>query len=263
MYFTKKDFDMELRGINGRINLISKETRLIGKGKIICRTKGDRAYYSEKIGNTEKGISRNRDRIYELIKKEFLQNQLNALEHNRSVIEYCRKNYIELAVPDIIDSLSKKYRDIPVEDIILGAKTDWGKRPYVKNPFYKEDLQYMTTNGILVRSKSEREIANSLESLSIQYQHDSLIKCGKQNYYADFLIQRPDGSLLIWEHFGRENDKVYMAKNRQRIIDYISIGFHPWDNLVWTLESDLKDSSTIKKIIDRFILCDMNQERWY
>lgn len=259
MYFTKKELDAVLKGIDGRIDLISKETTAIGGGKIIYRIKGDRVYYSEKIGNLEKGISKNRDRIHALIKKEFLQGQMNTLEHNRNVIGFCKNNYLELAISDIIDDLSKKYRDIPVEDILLDTNNDWGKQPYVKNPFYKENLQYMTTNGILVRSKSEREIANSLEALSLSYRYDALVRCEKQNYYADFLIQRPDGSLLIWEHFGREDDTVYMAKNRQRIKDYFSIGYRPWDNLVWTLESDLKNSQTIRKIINRFILCDVNR----
>ena len=63
----------------------------------------------------------------------------------------------------------------------------------------------------------------------------------------------------MWEHFGRENDTVYMAKNAVKIKDYISLGYRPWEDLIWTLDSDIKDSRNIRRIIQRFILGDMDE----
>lgn len=258
MYISKQQLAASLNGIKNRKSKILKYLESFGDHRLIYRIKKDRIYYSDKSGLKEVGISNNIDRIHSLMMKEYLREQLKILEANEMAIEQCLKKYEDIYVENIIDILVKRYPGTPVNDILKYYDTDWGKQHYEKNPFYSEDYKYLTTNGVLVRSKSEREIANSLEAANLQYQSDVLIECGDEHYYADFLILRPDKTKVIWEHFGREHDKIYMAKSSQRIKDYISIGYRPWNDLIWTLESDLKDSNTIRKIIDRFLLCEMN-----
>lgn len=258
MYFSKVEFETALKGIDDRINRITCVLDKYGSSRLVCRTKNSNLYYTEHNGNGEIGITKNRERIHALLKCEYLRCQLNTLRQNRKLIENCCNKFVEITSEEIISDLSHKYSALPVRDILLNRSNDWSKQPYQKNPYYQDDLKYITSGGLLVRSKSEREIANGLEEAAVEFRHDALIDCGDVHHYADFLIRRPDGTFLIWEHFGREHDRQYMAKNRERIKDYINIGFKPWDNLVWTLESDLKDPKTIKMIIKRFILCDMN-----
>jgi len=257
MYLTKKDFEDILHGTEKRISMINNELEQLKGSILVCRKKGNRIYYSERRGKQEVGISKNKERIYQLLKGYYLKLQLDALENNRILFNACKNKYVDLSSEYMLEKMSEKYKDIPIEEIMTRSYDDWGKRRYEKNPYYEENLKFETNNGILVRSKSERQIANALEELNIQYRYDAAIDCDDVKHYADFLIKRPDGSLLIWEHFGREHDRQYMAKNRERIKDYISIGYRPWDDLVWTLESDLNDSKTIRRIVKRFILCEV------
>lgn len=259
MYFSKSEFETALKGTDNRIRHIKNELAKIGTAKLICRTRGNRTYFSERTEGHEHGISKNKSRIHALVKREYLDYQLRALNHNRELLRRCLKSYNDIDPEQIILKMCAKHHFIPIEDILLYNKSDWGKQPYEKNPFYPENLKYVTTNNLPVRSKSERDIANALEELSIEFRYDALIDCVDVSHYADFLIRRPNGTLLIWEHFGREHDREYMAKNRERIKDYISIGYRPWNNLVWTLESDLLVPGTIRKIIRRFILSEMDR----
>ncbi len=259
MYISKIDLITALEGVRKRKAMIIDYLEAVGDSRIVCRAKDSRVYYSEVKNNKEAGISKNKKRIYELMLKEFYREQLKILIANERALEYCLKHYQDHHTDAILDKLSVRFTDAAVKDILCSSVSDWSKQPYEKNPFYKENYEFVTTNGVLVRSKSEREIANALEAAGLQYQSDVLIECDDEHYYADFLIMRPDRTKAIWEHFGREHDKVYMAKNQQRIKDYISIGYRPWDNLIWTLDSDLKSNKTIRNIIQRFLLCDVNK----
>lgn len=258
MYFRKKEFLDAAKGIQKQLDMIMCEIKKIGKASIVCRRKKHKIYYSERCAGLEHGITQNITRIHQLVKKEYLLETARILNHNLKVIKYCYDNYLNIVHEDIADSISQKKRNLSYEIILDAVKSSWQSEAYTKNPYHAENLQYVTTNGVVVRSKSEREIANTLETLGIPYKYDVKIQCSSNTYFADFVIERPDGTLLIWEHFGLENNESYMASNEIRIKDYIKLGYRPWDNLIWTLESDIKDSRTIRTIIQRFILCDIN-----
>ena len=259
MYISKSELSALLAGTRKRIDSINNSLSSYGDSKIVCRVKGDRAYYSERNQHGEIGISKNKQRIHDLMLREFWNEQLKQLELNEKALKHVLKSYNDIYSDNIILTLADRYSNIPVNDILISSTSDWGKQPYIKNPYHEEDYQYSTTNNILVRSKSEREIANALEAVGLPYQNDVLIKCSNTIYYADFIVMRPNKTKVIWEHFGRENDTAYMAKNQQRIKDYMALGYRPWDNLIWTLDSDLKDGKTIRKIINRFLLCEIDK----
>lgn len=231
---------------------------------IVCRKRDSHVYFSERYRHDdgdlkEIGITKDKDRVYALTHAEYLRQQLDILENNMKVIEICLNKYQDPSPAEIEKRLAVKCPNLPVAKILFSKKDTWNKDPYVKNPFYKEHLQFVTTNGLVVRSKSEKEIANNLEAFNIMFRYDALIQCAYANYYADFLIKRPNDSLLIWEHFGREDDEEYMRKNSIRIRHYINEGYRPWKDLIWTLDSDIKDGRVIKHIIKRFILSDLDK----
>ena len=170
------------------------------------------------------------------------------------------KHYRDDRHKEIIDALAVRHPNLPVENILFNNIKKNQKDTREKNPYYPEDLKFVTMNGVYVRSKSEREIGNALESAGIEYESDVLIECGSSRYYADFIITRPNGKKLVWEHFGKENDGSYMAKNSIRIRDYIKLGLRPWEDLIWTLDSDIEDSRVIRRIMQRFILSELDSK---
>lgn len=259
MYFRKKEFEQASKGLKQQIELIEHKISLIKPGDIVCRKRGNNIFYSEITDGGEKGITRNKSRVQELVQIAYFEKQLDVLRNNSAVLDYCVRHYKDDSDKEIKELLMSRHRNLPVDEILFADSAKMKTEVYQKNPYYQENLKYITTNGVILRSKSEREIGNALESVGVEYDSDVLIQCGNARYYADFVIKRKNGTKLVWEHFGREHDDVYMAKNEVRIRDYISIGLRPWDNLVWTLDSDIEDSRTIRQIIQRFILSELDE----
>ena len=254
MYFKKSEIAQAIRGNRKHLHALQNELEQIGSSRLVCRKQNGRIFFTEYNNKKEKGITRNKERIQQLARKEYLLAYTKILSTNiNALLEFYNK-YNDSTPEDIIKLLDKSHPNLPPEIILHPSNDNWASRDYDKNPFHKEHLQFYTNGGVVVRSKSEREIGNMLETMGIPYRYDVKIVCGKQVYYADFFIKRADGSFLIWEHFGREDDRAYMAKNEVRIRDYMALGYRPWDNLIWTRDSDIKDSRIIRKIIKRFIL---------
>lgn len=254
MYFDRNELLHAISGSEKQLRQIQRELKQIGAARLVCRKQNGRIFFTEYMNRKEKGITRNKDRIAQLARKEYLMEYARILCANINAMHGLHDKYIDVSLEEIAKKIKDKHPNLPSGIILNPVDNTWASEPYEKNPFYEEDLQYYTTGGVVVRSKSERDIANALESMGISYRYDVKITCGNAVYYADFVIRRPDGSIVIWEHFGREHDKVYMAKNRVRIQDYIALGYRPWDNLIWTLESDIKNLNNIRRIIKRFIL---------
>lgn len=258
MYFRKKEFIQAEEGTKRQIEKLEKELNLLKSGKIVCRKRGDKIFYTEVTSDGEKGITSDKRRIKEITRAEYLKKQLEILKGNSRTMEYCVKHYRDDYYKEIINALHVRHPNLPVENILFANSKKKQVSTREKNPYYPENLKFVTTNGVYVRSKSEREIGNALEALGIQYESDVLIECDNARYYADFIITRPNGRKLVWEHFGKENDGSYMAKNSIRIRDYIKLGLRPWEDLIWTLDSDIEDSRTIRRIIQRFILSELD-----
>ena len=261
MYFRKNEFVQAADGINRQISLLEKQIDISGTSRIVCRKKGDRLYYTEVDGDSEKGITGNNERIKMLTHREFMKRQLEILKKNEKAVRYCAKHYCDDFEQDILENMSIKNPNLPANQILFSQGTNYREQEnYEKNPAYPEERKYATINGVMLRSKSEREIGNALESVGIEYESDVLIKCGLNRYYADFIIKRPNGTKLVWEHFGLEHDHAYMAKNTARIKDYMALGMRPWEDLIWTLDSDIEDSRVIRRIIQRFILSEVDRK---
>lgn len=255
MFFYKRDFEAACLGIEKQIRQLTKEVSRIGPNHIVCRRHGNRLHYVEKRGTKEKGITRNKKRIYALTRREYLLEELKLLKANLKVISSCANTYQDISDEIILDNMSERFAHLPVYDILTTEADKWMEKPFKQNQSHPEHKKYTTTNGVVVRSKSEREIGNALEAAGLRYKYDVQIRCGETVWHADFVIFRADGTEVIWEHLGKLNDSVYSAINSKRIQDYITVlGKRPWDNLIWTTEEDIEDSRNIRTIIRRFLL---------
>ena len=262
MYFRKKEFIQVADGLQKQIFALKKELNSLNAGQLVCRERKGKIYYSEITEQGERGITKDRDKIGQLIRAEYIKKELELLRENKKVMSCCIEKYVDDFDKKIIEDIIVRHPHLPIDQIVQAhcrkEREDESNDNYEKNPYYPENLKFKTINGVALRSKSEREIGNALESLGLEYDSDILIKCGENRWYADFIIKRPNGTKVLWEHFGREHDTIYMAKNAVRIRDYISLGLRPWEDLIWTLDSDIEDSRNIRRIIRRFILSELD-----
>ena len=139
---------------------------------------------------------------------------------------------------------------------------------YRSNQYHPESLQYITNSGIHVRSKSERTIGNRLERFGIPYRYEQEVeidvssmeniagaRLGKyKTYYPDFIIMRPNGEKIIWEHLGLLNHSDYRESAFEKIFIYRQVGLVKEKDMIITVESDLTDTSMLDDIIVRRVL---------
>ena len=105
-----------------------------------------------------------------------------------------------------------------------------------KNPDY---LNTKTKRGEMVRSKSERFIADALYSFNLDYRYEEKLKLGEIVIHPDFTIISPlNGKTYYWEHLGLADDPNYLADwfNRKELYGIHNI--KEGKNLIVTTEKD-------------------------
>ncbi len=212
------------------------------------------AYYNQRVGKTEKGITRNPRLIRSLARKAFLMNRLQILQWNLSIAENPALRPKAEDFESIINGLPSVYRDLPLNYFYHPSVNDWNDKESLSNAGHSDELQYMTDSGILVRSKSELTIANILEKNKIPYRYENPIGLGRLVRYPDFTIKRPhDGEIILWEHFGLMDKDDYQEKAIEKITLYAQNKFYPFSNIIYTYEQDIRNRGRIQELINTFI----------
>ncbi len=247
----KGKMDVERRVItkiieNERKNLRSmmSENRKIKGGNVKKRKKGNKYYYTEYYRGKERGITKNKERIQLLYRKKYLK---SSIRKSKVVIKY-------------LDKLLEELDKITVDKdcLCLGTYSienwHWMEAEYATNPMHPEALRYKTTLGTMVRSKSELNIANTLERLGVPYRYEQKTYIDNRFVYPDFTILLPDGNSLIWEHNGLMEDEQYANRSRTKTQEYEAAGFRQHKNLIITYEDDIRTPKQIEAIIGRYYI---------
>lgn len=134
---------------------------------------------------------------------------------------------------------------------------DWQNAEYMHNPYMPQELKIPTLSGILVRSKSEAIIADSLFERGILFRYEpGLILQDNRIVYPDFMVRNRYTRLeLPWEHLGLMDDQAYVTKNTEKLYRYSLSGYTPMVNLILTFETRTHPLSRpqVMQIIDQFL----------
>lgn len=205
------------------------------KGRLKIRKKGGKRYYYHWLEGKEKGITRNKELVNKLRFRRELEKELMRIEEEK------------LSITKTLEKLA----DIR-EDDALARK--WLEEPWEKYAAYPDKLLYRTKSGIMVRSKSEKIIADMLYEYGLPFRYECGIECDGEYLWPDFVIRKKNGEIVIWEHMGLMSRPDYYYKNIEKIKKYRSVGFVQHKNLICTWEEDLYDIEELKKIIEKFLL---------
>lgn len=243
-----------LREEQQMIGDMEKELRKTGNGRLYMRKKGKRSYYMECKDGKQKGITGDVPRIYQLARKEYLTEVLPDKIKNYDLIKSSLDNMYSCEM-HCSRKITRKYDELdPCRICWDENKYRWSVENYRTNPMNPESLKYITTNGVKMRSKSERTIGNKLEEHGVLYRYEAAFEAGGITYYPDFTIRRRRGDILLWEHFGLMHNRDYYFNAVKKIDRYRSAGFVQHSNLICTWEEDIMDMESIDDIIYRFIL---------
>lgn len=105
----------------------------------------------------------------------------------------------------------------------------------------------------MVRSKSERTIADLLTEYGILFHYEEKLVINGAVYYPDFIIMRDDGSMIIWEHFGLMDKEEYYIKTCAKLESYRKAGFAAHTNLICTYEEDMVSDDILEEILMRYL----------
>lgn len=220
------------------------ENKKIKGGNIKERTKGNRKYYTECVDGKEHGITNDTERVQMLLRKQYLKSEI---ETSRKLIKILEKASKELSLLEKRERILKK----GAYDL---ASWEWMNENFETNTIYPEALKYKTLLGVMVRSKSEANIANTLERLGVPYRYEQQTEIFGHTCYPDFTIRKYDGTLVIWEHNGMMNDEDYANKAAAKTRRYEADGYRQHKNLIITYEDDIRMPEQIEEIVKRFIL---------
>ena len=225
------------------------------EGKLYIKTDGGRFKCYHKTCGVEKSCSRRDSRTIELARKHIAENELED-------IETCRYE-IEKALSKIKRKRSGSGTDKTqrIKQIFGGRRMDlsemdrkWLEEKTPTMESYSDSLIYRTSSGLMVRSKSERTIADCLDEYGIIYKYEAPVILGSGVFYPDFTILKRSHQKILWEHFGLMDNSDYFQKTMHKIEMYRREGFVQHTNLICTYEEDIRSENTIRQIIESRLL---------
>ena len=121
-----------------------------------------------------------------------------------------------------------------------------------------DNIEFVTANGVKVRSKSELIIANMLEQKGIPYRYEyPLMLKGAGTVRPDFMcLNIRTGKEYVWEHFGMMDNIAYATKNINKIQTYEQNGYLAGKNMIMTFETSTNalNTSSLRCVLEEYLL---------
>ena len=206
-----------------------------------CKT----MYYTMEIDITD-----DQEQICALCRKKYLQDQKKQLNKKMSFIHHLSELGLDMSTPqELIRSMPADYQDVPISYFFHPSAKKWGAETYEKMPNLSTGSSFISNNGVSLRSKYHRKIANQLEKNDLLYRYYCAITLGKQKLFPTFTIKNPfDDKIFIWEHFS--SDEFSCVKETNELINqYVEHDYTPYEKLIYTFDDDI-DPRHLQKLIE-------------
>ncbi len=264
------------KDLNSRTRAISR----LPEGKVITtRNHHKPVFYrlSEHGGKKKRTVIKDIDELAALLRSEYLTKVTPADQKRAEAMQQCLKTMTECRDDDVIlekmigrvmknSSLLREMMPgasaLQIEAELRGRILNsaelsaWEKAPYAKSDYRSENRVFMTSRGLMVRSKSEVIIAELLYAYGIPFRYEELRFIDGTAYAPDFTIMRADGSIVYWEHMGKVDSFRYFDRQLSKLRTYYTEGIVLWKNLIITFddENGLLSAAEIRNKIETMIL---------
>lgn len=232
-----KDIESELKNEN--------DAAVEGKLRVSMDGKNIRYYHCLKNGEKkEVYIHANEVEIARKLAQEDYNNRINRLVRKRiGQLSRLLVDYDENEIDALFDGLHPARKKLvnPVRKTTEQNCTDWLSKTYTGKGFEEGMPVIFTNNGIRVRSKSEKIIADYFESAGIAYKYECpLILNPFGTIYPDFtVLSKKTGKEIYWEHEGLMDNPEYAKSAVKKIELYEKNGIFPGENLILTFETSV------------------------
>lgn len=167
------------------------------------------------------------------------------LNHRLKLLENLAANYETGLIDDIYESFNETSKEMitPVRltDSMFAEK--WLSENYNDQSFSQGELE--TKSGILVRSKSEKIIADALTDNGLLFVYEKRLELASgYPVHPDFcILDTKNRRTVIWEHFGLMNKPEYVLDTYKKLASYYESGFIRGETIIYSCEGNGEDIS--------------------
>ena len=185
--------------------------------------------------------SKNLNMAIELAQKEYDEKVLTAAKNEIKLLKKMDALYSNIVVETVPARIA--IRKMALVNTVVKSDEDyikdWLAQKYVSNNSYPENLKFVNSKGIRMRSKSELLISSILDEYNIPYLYEKPLRLGEYKMVSpDFtLLDIRNRKEVYLEHLGMLNDVDYMLKNMEKIKSYEDNGFYLGKQLLLTYET--------------------------
>ena len=223
-----------------------------GYSQYYLKTTGEKSYHYVKVEEL--------DDVKKIIQHDYYKALGKRLDEQQKALEAFLKHYdieqIDKAYTGLSDG-RKAFIDPIIKPDDEYIEHWYGQFVGRQNGFQEERI-FKTDRGEMVRSKSEKIIADMLLKFGIPYVYEPCIRLDNgQEVFPDFAtLNVKKRKTILWEHLGRLGEYEYARKNSLKILDYERDGCIEGDTLITTKESDKKplDVEQVEKKIRLFLM---------
>ncbi|MCR5704794.1 MAG: hypothetical protein K6G85_09230 [Eubacterium sp.] len=243
---------MELRKL-----LINEKERLLNAGKIVRDRMKDAPQGKLRLGKSQgcvryfyikegerKGIyipKKEEELAKRLAQKSYDEKVLRLVEKRLPQIEKILKDYEENEIEKIYlkEHIARRKFIEPVEQTYEQKLVQWLSHQFKGKQFKMDTPVILSNNGLRVRSKSEKILADFFDSMGIPFKYECPLELeGYGVVYPDFtFLSRKTGKEIYWEHEGMMDNPNYAESAVKKIEMYENNGIFPGDQLILSFET--------------------------
>ena len=209
------------------------------------RQPGERDYRYLKV--------KERSHLGEMIQRDYYCEMYRKLKNAKSALEAFLKKYDYSEIMGVYDNLAEGRKPFIKPIIMPDAEyiEKWRSGFDMTPNGFVEDRVFVTENGEMARSKSEKIIADMLKKYGVPYVYEPRYTLRDRVAYPDFAaLNLRRRKTVIWEHLGKIDDSGYVSDNLLKLQDYERSGFMCGRDLIITLECRKKPLD-IKMVEDK------------
>lgn len=235
------------------------------QGKLrITRNHNTEQYYvkSDSVNTYGTYVSKkDNELIHGIAQKDYITNLLRYAKSEEKRVQQLIKRYEPEGIEHIYDKLSMKRKKV-VQPYILPDDqfvSRWMSETYERKPIeIAEENRIITEKGEIVRSKSEKILADKLSRMDIPYHYEKPIYLnGYGTIHPDFTtLNRRIRKVFYWEHLGLMDQSSYSEKAILKIEMMQRNGIFVGDKLIITYETSNHplNIKSVESLIEKYLL---------
>ncbi len=233
---------MEYQKLVQEASSIQSQLKHLPDGKLICVQNGKYTkWFHSHEGHITYIPKSTQDFAEKLAIKTYLSRKLQDIRHEMCALEfYLRHHKDSENTAESLLSKSSPYAPLLSShfSIVSEELGSWMNEPYEHNSAFPEQCIHKTCLNLLVRSKSEAQIAMLLYTNKIPFRYEAPLILGDHTIYPDFTIRHPvTGDFYYWEHFGLMDNEDYRRNTFAKLQLYSNHGINPGIHLITTYET--------------------------